>query len=207
MLSRALVFAENIVDVKYFKISVIKGPEEVRKRSEAAVLGKQPDVSCVYTESGQPRRNIVDDRNQKSDSPARLGSIKDFISPLHANSADFPYGLEEYQKVMCNHAFTAVLETTVTLWEHLLTTAEAYIPALTDREEWSRLQLVIIHEYAELGVQDTYLLKLLPLLDIGLHTVLEGFCKYELVGMKDNAKLLAGKTPADEANLVDLNED
>lgn len=31
--------------------------------------------------------------------------------------------------------------------------------------------------------------------------------KYVLFGMKDNAKLLVGQTPADEANLVDLNED
>lgn len=72
-----------------------------------------------------------------------------------------------------------------------------------------------VSEYAESGVEDAYLLKFVPfnlkaasdyLLEMGPHTVLEGFDNYELFEMKDNVKLLAGQPPAEEADLVDLNE-
>ncbi|KAL7951343.1 hypothetical protein V8C42DRAFT_356670 [Trichoderma barbatum] len=87
------------------------------------------------------------------------------------------------------------------------TTAEAYVLALTDKGEWSWLQPVV-PEYAEPGDDDVYLPKFVPynlkaapsdyLLEMGPHTVLEGFYKYGLFEMKDNAKLFADQPPAEK---------
>lgn len=102
MSSRALLFAENIITI--FQ-NIYNQVEEFQKHLETAIMGKQPDVSCVYTEFEHPGRNIVDDKNRESVSSAWPSSIKDFISPLHVKPADFPYSLEEYQKAMCNQVF------------------------------------------------------------------------------------------------------
>lgn len=82
--------------------------------------------------------------------------------------------------------------------------AEACVPALTDKGEWSWLQ-PIVPDYAEEREDDSYLPKFIPYnlkaapaeypLEMGPHTVLEGFYKYGLFEMKDGGKLLAGHPP------------
>ncbi|KAI0126359.1 hypothetical protein BJ170DRAFT_403141 [Xylariales sp. AK1849] len=82
------------------------------------------------------------------------------------------------------------------------TTAEACVPALTDKGEWSWLQPVV-PDYAEPGDDDVFLPRFVPYclktapsdypLEMGPHTVLEGFYKYGLLEMKDNSTLCAGK--------------
>ncbi|KAM0451885.1 hypothetical protein ACHAO4_005842 [Trichoderma viride] len=101
------------------------------------------------------------------------------------------------------------IETDADSWEQPpmnQTTAEACVPALTDKGEWSWLQPVV-PDYAEPGDDDVYLPKFVPYnlkaapsdypLEMGPHTVLEGFYKYGLFEMKDKGKLVAGK-PAEE---------
>ncbi|KAF5555347.1 hypothetical protein FMEXI_1518 [Fusarium mexicanum] len=99
------------------------------------------------------------------------------------------------------------IDTSLDSWKKPMnqTTAEACIPALTDKGEWSWLQPNLA-PYTLPGDDDEYLPQFVPYnlksapsdypLEMGPHTVLEGFYKFELSQMKPNAELRAGN-PAD----------
>ncbi|KAF7558166.1 hypothetical protein G7Z17_g103 [Cylindrodendrum hubeiense] len=84
------------------------------------------------------------------------------------------------------------------------TTAEACIPALTDKGEWSWLQ-PNLSAYVEPGNDDECLPKFVPYnlksapsdypLEMGPHTVLDGFYKVDLYQMKPQGKLRPGNPP------------
>jgi hypothetical protein len=90
--------------------AVIKDPVAIAKDPTAAIMSRQPDVSCIYTEFGYPGRNIIDDENQKPDTFAAPSSSKIFVTPMHVDptdpSADDPAA---YQRALCNHPATVIL--------------------------------------------------------------------------------------------------
>ncbi|KAI9151224.1 hypothetical protein HJFPF1_08423 [Paramyrothecium foliicola] len=85
--------------------------------------------------------------------------------------------------------------------------AEAYLSALTDKGEWSWLQ-PSVSAYAEQGGDDELLPRFVPYnlkeapsdypMQMGPHTVVEGFYKYNLLQMNADGRLLAGKPPRDD---------
>ncbi|PKK52376.1 hypothetical protein CI102_4029 [Trichoderma harzianum] len=79
-------------------------------------MGKQPDMSRIYTEFGHPGRSTVNNKNQKSDTFAPPNSSKVFVPSLYANLAEFPYDPAEYQKAMCNHTSTVILSVIIDLY-------------------------------------------------------------------------------------------
>ncbi|CAJ0550011.1 Ff.00g099410.m01.CDS01 [Fusarium sp. VM40] len=103
------------------------------------------------------------------------------------------------------------IDTSLDSWKKPMnqTTAEACIPALTDKGEWSWLQ-PNLSAYTVPGDEDEYLPQFVPYnlksassdypLEMGPHTVLEGFYKFELSQMKSKAELRLGN-PAESSNV------